>query len=207
MSSQQTPAVGDKVGVPWGLDVLEGQVLRTYETGTGIRVVVSVDVPGADDESQSRTITLRITDLLPVGEGHELEPPGSWVNEYQFSKAVQAALERAVSRLSEGAEVENEPSLGGQRPDAIIRLGDHLIVVETKATSRTSVAIEQLSAYLREVRNRNPDALVAGMLVLQSKPEDSASRTLRDLGVTTVNWKTPRDDSRLAAAVNNLLAA
>jgi len=207
MSSQQTPTVGDRVGVPWGLDVLEGVVLRTYETGSGSRAVVSVDVPGANDEAESRTVTLRTTDLLPIGEGDKLEAPGSWVNEYQFAKAVQEALARAVRRLPERADVETEPRLGGQRPDAIVKLGDHLVVVEVKTTARTSAAVNQLASYLRQVRNHNPDASVGGMLVLQSEPQAHVARELRDLGMTAVSWNTPRDDSKLAAALTRLLEA
>lgn len=77
MPSHQIPTAGDRVGVPWGLDVLEGVVLRTYEAGAGTRAVVLVDVPGADGEPESRTVSLPTTDLLPIGEGHELEAPGS----------------------------------------------------------------------------------------------------------------------------------
>jgi hypothetical protein len=191
--------------VPWGLDVLEGVVLRTYRTGAGIRAVVSVEIPGADDEP--RTVTLRVTELLPIGEGHELAAPGSWVNEYQFSKAVQAALARAVSRLADGAEVENEPRLGDRRADAIVRFGDHLVVVEVKTTVDVTVVIGQLTAYLEEARSRNPGALVGGMLVIQSEPAPQALVDLEAQGLAAVNWSTPRDDPKLAAELTRLLEA
>jgi hypothetical protein len=208
MSPQQAPRVGDRVGVPWGLDVLEGVVLRTYMTGSGTHAVVSVDVPGADNEPQSRTVTLPTTDLLPIGEGHQLDAPGSWVNEYQFARAVQEAVARAASRLSDRAEVEAEPRLGGQRPDFIVRFGDdHLIVVEVKRTAQTSDAVNQLASYLHQVRDRNPGASVGGMLVLQSKPQASVAQELRDQGLATVNWSTARDDSKLAEALTRLLEA
>ena len=207
MSPQQTPNVGDRVGVPWGLDVLEGVVRRTYETASGTHAVVSVDVPGADDEPQSRTVTLPTSDLLPVDEGHQLEAPGSWVHEYQFAKAVQEALTRTASRLAASVEVETEPRLGGQRPDAIVKLGDHLIVVEVKRTARTSTAVNQLASYLLQVRERNPDASVGGMLVLQSMPRAQIAQELRDRGLAAVDWKTPRDDSKLAEALTRLLEA
>jgi hypothetical protein len=207
MPSHQTPTVGDRVGVPWGLDVLEGVVLRTYETGVGTRAVVLVDVPGADDEPESRTVTLPTTDLLPIGEGHELEAPGSWVDEYQFEKAVEEALKRAVRRLAKPAQVETEPRLGGQGPDAIVRLGDHLIVVEVKKAAQTSAAVNQLASFLHQVRADNPDAFVGGLLVLQSGPRAQVARELADLGLATANWNTPRDDQKLTAALTRLLEA
>jgi hypothetical protein len=207
MPGQQHPVVGDRVGVPWGLDVLEGLVLRTYETGAGPRAVVSVDVPGTNEDPQSRTITLPIKDLLPVEAGHAFQPPGSWVNEYQFAKAVQEALARAVDRLPQRAEVATEPRVGDRRPDAIVRLGDHLVVVEVKATVSTSLAVEQLDSYLREVRNRYPGASVGGMLVFQSGPTATTTRELHDLGMAAVSWNTPRDDQRLTEALTDLLEA
>jgi hypothetical protein len=207
MSSHQTPTVGDRVGVPWGLDVLEGVVLRTYETGAGTRAVVLVDVPGADDEPDSRTVTLPTTDLLPIGEGQELEAPGSWVDEYQFEKEVEEALSRAVRRLAKPAEVETELRLGGQQPDAIVRFGDHLVVVEVKKAAQTPAAVNQLALFLHQVRANNPDAFVGGLLVLQSGPHAQVAKELADLGLATVNWNTPRDDQKLTAALTRLLEA
>lgn len=207
MPSHQIPTAGDRVGVPWGLDVLEGVVLRTYETGAGTRAVVLVDVPGADDEPESRTVSLPTTDLLPIGEGHELEAPGSWVDEYQFEKAVEEALNRAIQRLAKPAEVETEPRLGDQRPDAIVRVGDHLVVVEVKKAAQTSAAVNQLASFLHQVRAHNPDTFVGGLLVLQSGPRAQVARELADLGLATVNWSTPRDDQKLTAALTRLLEA
>jgi hypothetical protein len=207
MPSHQIPAVGDRVGVPWGLDVLEGLVLRIYETGTGARAVVLVHVPGADDEPESRTVTLPTVDLLPIGEGHELEAPGSWVDEYQFEKAVGEALNRVVLRLAESAEVETEPRLGGQRADAIVKIGDHLVVVEAKRVAQTPAAFDQLASFLRQVRADNPDAFVGGLLVLQSGPRGQVARELAGQGLAIVNWNTPRDDQKLTAALTRLLEA
>lgn len=207
MSPQQAPSVGDRVGVPWGLDVLEGVVLRTYKAGSSMHAVVSVEVPGADNEPLSRTVTLPTTDLLPIVEGQQLDAPGSWIYEYQFARAVQEAVARAVSRLSDRAEVETEPQLGGPRPDVVVRFGDHLIVIEAKRTAQTFDAVNQLTSYLHEIRDLNPGTSVGGMLVLQSKPQASVARQLRDQGLATVNWNTTRDDSKLAEALTRLLEA
>lgn len=205
MTTPPTPTAGDRVGVPWGLDVLEGVVIRTYRTGNETRAVVSVDVPGTDEEPQ--VVTLRTADLLPVGEGHELAPPGSWVSDYQFTKEVQAALARAVKRIGRQAEVETEPRLGGRRADAIVRYRDHLLVIEVKTSANVANAVSQLTSFLGEVRDRNPDASVRGVLVLRSEPEDQAIRELASQGATAVSWNTPRDDSKLASELTRLLRA
>jgi hypothetical protein len=207
MPHQPAPAAGDRVGVPWGLDVLEGVVLRTYETGSGARAVVSVDVPGAEGEPEAHTMTLPATDLQPIDDGEELQAPGSWVNEYQFAKAVQEALTKAVRRIAERAEVETEPRFGHMRPDAIITLGDHIIVVEAKTTARTAATVDQLDSYLREVRDHNPGASVGGLLVLQFEPQAQVAQELHEHGLTPVFWNTPRDDTKITMTLSHLLEA
>ena len=204
---QQTPTVGDRVGVPWGLDVLEGVIVRTYQSPSGTRAVVSVDVPGADNEPESRRVTLPVVDLRPIGEGDELEAPGSWVNEYQFSKALHLALARAVHRLAESGdvEVETEPRLGHQRLDALVRLGDHLVVIEAKTTAHSSAAVNQLKSYVDGVRNLNPDASVGGMLVLQADPPNHILRESSRAGLAVVTWSNSRDDPKLVAALASTL--
>lgn len=205
--SQQTPAVGDHVGVPWGLDVLEGVILRTYDSPSGTRAVVSVKVPGTNDEPESRTTTLPMADLRPIGEGQKLDAPGSWVNEYQFSRALQSALTRAVRRLVESgdAQVDTEPRLGPMRPDALVRLGDRFVVVEAKTTARSPAAVNQLRSYVDGVRDLNPDASVGGILVLQADPSHDILRESYRAGLSVVKWNSSRDDSKLTAALASVL--
>lgn len=129
------------------------------------------------------------------------------MDEYQFEKAVEEALNRAIQRLAKPAEVETEPRLGDQRPDAIVRAGDHLVVVEVKKAAQTSAAVNQLASFLHQVRTHNPDTFVGGLLILQSGPHAQVARELADLGLATVNWSTPRDDQKLTAALTRLLEA
>lgn len=63
MPFQQLPAPGDRVGVPWYVDVLEGVVVRTYDTGSGPQAVVSVQMPGAGDESPPQMVTVPVSHL------------------------------------------------------------------------------------------------------------------------------------------------
>lgn len=68
MPFQQPPAAGDRVGVPWYVDVLEGVIVRTYDAGSGMCAVVSVKMPGAGDESPPQTVTVPVSHLCPLGE-------------------------------------------------------------------------------------------------------------------------------------------
>jgi hypothetical protein len=68
MPFQQTPAAGDRVGVPWYVDVLEGVIVRTYDTGSGTYAVVSVKMPGEEDKPPSQTVTVPVSHLCPLRE-------------------------------------------------------------------------------------------------------------------------------------------
>jgi hypothetical protein len=43
------PAPGTHVSVPWGVSTAEGEVVESYQSGIGGRVVVAVRIEGADD--------------------------------------------------------------------------------------------------------------------------------------------------------------
>jgi hypothetical protein len=68
MPSQQTPAVGDWVGVPWYVDIVEGVIVRIVDTGSDRCAVVSVQLPGDGDKPPSQTVTVPVSHLCPLDE-------------------------------------------------------------------------------------------------------------------------------------------
>lgn len=46
---RNVPTPGDRVRVPFGLTVLEGEVQRVSTTGIGVRVTVAVEIYGSDE--------------------------------------------------------------------------------------------------------------------------------------------------------------
>jgi hypothetical protein len=50
------PAIGSRVRVPWGLAIVEGEVVDAYDSGFGKQVIVAVILEGSD---QLLTATFR----------------------------------------------------------------------------------------------------------------------------------------------------
>jgi hypothetical protein len=206
MSSEQTPRVGEHVGVPWGLDTLEGVVVRTYETPSGTRAVVSLDVPGADDP-EPRTVNLRAADLRPIDEANQADSPGSWVDEYRFTQAVMAALERIVEQLPTKPDIQTNVRVASHQADALLHLPEGLVIIEIKRAAPDAAAADQLSSFLNDAQRSNPEAPVAGLIVLQDQPSELVARELRLRGLAPIRWTTKRDDQRLAAALASAFEA
>lgn len=206
MPHSQTLAVGDRVMVPWGLDLLEGVVVRTYRTASGARAVVSVDIPGTDDQIEPRTVTLPVAELRRVDDGDDTPTPGAWVDEYQYTKTVEDALARVASRLPISTELRTEARNRNLQADALLRLGDRLIAVETKRSDRDPDAIaNQMSSLIDLIKQHEPNSSVTGLLVLQSTPRADTIERLKRLGFVPVQWQGAGDDRKLASALRSLL--
>jgi hypothetical protein len=203
MTVEQTPRAGEHVGVRFGLDTLEGVIVRTYETSSGTRVVVEFEVPGTD-ELQPRTVSLRADDLRPLDQ---VESPGSWVDEYQFAQAVQTALERITEQLPTRPDIETNVRVASHRADVVLHLPDGLVVIEIKRMARDATVADQLSSFLNDAQLSNPEASVAGLIVLQHQPSEPVERELRHRGFAPVRWATKRDDQKLAAALASAFEA
>jgi hypothetical protein len=50
------PAIGSRVRVPWGLGIVEGEVVDAYDSGFGQQVIVAVTLEGSDEPL---TVTFR----------------------------------------------------------------------------------------------------------------------------------------------------
>jgi hypothetical protein len=77
----QVPAVGDRVRVPWGVDVLDGVVVQVNTTGARGRAAVQVDVPGAREAGgDAVTVTLPVEALQPADWWPDASnPTGGWL--------------------------------------------------------------------------------------------------------------------------------
>ncbi|MFJ3727030.1 hypothetical protein ACIPYQ_31315 [Streptomyces sp. NPDC090045] len=94
---------GQVVQVPWGLDLLKGVVLRTYDTGRGLKVVVNVEVPdlhGSNIEEVS--VTLPADSVQPWEEGSGPRP-GDWAHAYAYERNLTAEIIRVISQLAPDA--------------------------------------------------------------------------------------------------------
>jgi Holliday junction resolvase len=213
MVGQQDPeqsfSPGDRVTVPWGLDVLEATVVSTHGAGANHRVVVNVDLPDTEDESGSQLVTFPARELEAVAHARSERRPGAWLPAYRYEQALRSALENLVNLgLNVSSQVGGE-SPADPRVDFLVNDGNHLIVIEAKAVTSGRVrpeAIDQLLSYL--VNHR----ATAGLLVTNALLSEAARARLEQaheegLEVQAVRWDSPDDNSNLDRVIRELLLA
>jgi Restriction endonuclease len=207
--------VGDRVRVPWGLDVLEGEVTNVYDIGSGQRVVVRVTVPDVSEESETLTIALPVEVVEPVESDAEDRSPGEWVasrpHERRYEQSLEEALRRVLSSLPAPTNVErHDPDTG---VDYLIRRGDCFVLIEAKAARQRAMvhgdAVRQLRRSLdrfKRLRGGVHGQCAAGLLVTDQELTEAAEQLLRDAPLRAVRWRGSRDDKRLAEALESLLS-
>jgi hypothetical protein len=198
-----TLSVGQLVSVPWGLDELEGTVLRIYSTGIGERVVVAVHVPGASEDET--TLTLPIESVEPIGNVPHRLPPGAWVAARAYERAVANALLRVASEIAENVEV-SEPETD-QGIDLVLHSGQSTVLAQAKyASSRSRLSAKEVDRALTVAsRATAPFILVTNVDLAQSaRNRFHESETPRRFGL--VKWRGPEDDADLKSELQLLLA-
>jgi hypothetical protein len=202
--SSQAVQVGDRVRVPWGLDVLDGLVEDIYETSSGRRVVVRVVVPGS---SEAETVTLP-AETIELPEKAEAASPGSWVTGARYERKLGEALQRLVPSLLADTGIQAQVAMGGeQRADFIVQSGDRKVFIEAKSGTHqrhiTTDMVNQLRRLLRYTKSED----VAGLLVTDLSFTPNAQRLLRESPrLRAVRWRSSSDDKRLADALASLLS-
>lgn len=202
--SSQAVQVGDRVRVPWGLDVLDGLVEDIYETSSGRRVVVRVAVPGS---SEAETVTLPAETIEPP-ENAETASPGSWVTGARYERKLGEALQRLVPSLRADTGILVQVAMGrGQSADFVVQSGNRKVFIEAKSGTHqrhvTTDMVNQLRRLLRYANSRD----VAGLLVTDLDLTPSAQRLLRESPqLRAVRWRSSSDDKRLADALASLLS-
>jgi hypothetical protein len=189
-------SVGQIVSVPWGLDTLDGTVLRIYETGTGRRAVVQVSVPGADEDV---TLTLPADTLEPAD--HPDRPrQGAWIG---YEAAVVKAFSRVTPKISKNATLfRNTPD----EVDLKIQIGEAFIAAEIKyLPHRPRVSMSLIErAHMLHLRTSLPVILVTNADIEIAENSASLAETTRR-EIYFVQWQTPADDEALERGIRQLL--
>lgn len=201
MPSEHVPAIGSRVGVPWGLDTVEGEVISTYPSPAGARAVVNVTVPGT---VSTETVAVKVSDLRPLPAA--TEPPGAWYGEYLFAEAVREALVRAARRLPVQAEVRTEARVADQQIDGLIQSDAGMVVIEVKRRAPDASVADQLQSHVARLQQDDPRRRVAGLFVVQDEPSVDAVRRFRQLGLAVAKWDSKRDDPTLTEALAEALS-
>jgi len=201
---EQSFRPGDRVAVPWGLDVIEGTVVSSHGQGPERRVVVSVDLP---DTEESQLLTFPVRELEEAAQDASERPPGAWLSAYRYEQALRRVLEQ--SGFNVWPESPEESARTGSRPDFIVDDGDHRLIIEVKAPLSgrvTRKAVDQLLSYLTVSRLKH------GLLVTNAALSPDALSELdeahqRGLDVRAVQWRSPDDNTELGRAIRELLLA
>lgn len=203
---------GERVAVPWGLDVLEGTVVSSHGKGPARRVVVSVELPDTEDGAGSQLVTLSEKDLTAAADLADERRPGSWLPAYHYEEELRRTLESLVgqrSSLGPLSLAHRHRSALDSRVDFTLNAGDRSLIIEAKSSTSGSIAskaIDQLLAYLR-LSNAT-----AGLLVTNTALSTGALARLREAAqegykVRAVKWLSPDDNTVLLHSIEDLLSA
>src|SRR5690348_13539004 len=128
MPSSEALKAGDRVAVPWGVDVREGEVIAVYRTGDVLQAVVRLTVPGGDDEPP--TVVLPADSVTPLSAEHDLPAPGTWLPGFRYEREVANALARVLADPESAVYLNLERS--GQEIDFLVESQQAVIVGEVK---------------------------------------------------------------------------
>lgn len=199
---------GDRVAVPWGLDVVEGTVVSLHGKGPERRAVVSVDLPDTDEP---QLVTFPVRELEEAAQVASERRPGAWLSGYRYEQALRRALEQLAKSDPELAYLRSQakPATADSDADFTLDFGRHRLIIEAKAapSGRVSAkAVDRLMYYVALSQARH------GLLVTNAPLSADALNELdeahqRGLDIRAVQWRSPDDNPELASIVRQLLSA
>jgi Restriction endonuclease len=206
---EQSFRPGERVAVPWGLDVIEGTVVSSHGQGPERRVVVSVDLP---DTEESQLMTFPVRELEEAAQDASERKPGAWLSVYRYEQALRRALEQLAqpeSGLNVWPKSTEESGRTGSHPDFIVDDGDHRLVIEVKAPPSGRVsrnAVDQLLSYMTVSRLKH-GLLVTNAALSPDALSELDEAHLRGFDVRAIQWHSPDDNTELDRAIRELLLA
>jgi hypothetical protein len=188
----------DKVYVPFGIEVLSGIVVGSYEhPSLGMRYIVDVTIPGADEIMNT---VYSAADLDRAEREAPYRQPGWWTGGIRYELKVGRALRRALPRNA--AVIGQYEVSPGTRTDFLIESRGGSVPVETKAaTSRRKIPVDAVDEALRVLHGF--DAASHVLLVTNGVLSQAAQKAVDAHAgeIVVVRWRGPRDDAELARAV------
>ncbi|MEU5774552.1 hypothetical protein ABZ819_14850 [Streptomyces venezuelae] len=211
-----TPEPGQEVQVPWGLDVLRGTVLRTYDTGRGAQAVVRVEVPGVSGTSIDEvTVTLPVGSLqAPPEIGAPAPVVGNWVHAMGYERDFYYHLESILNSLTpEGSTYVQRAELDGGHDFYVGRNlgkgqeGEILLYGVLKySPTKTPLSAKRLQSAISWGESMNH---ANGRLLIVTNVDISAAAmrflSESDSQLLWLKWRGPEDDSKLRDLAMNLI--
>jgi hypothetical protein len=198
----ELPGAGERVRLPWGLDVVDGRVIDAYDGGSGPRVVVEVMIPGVDDGMDLPTVAVPLNSVVPAEPEQKNARRSSWA---QLVTLTRHVTEVARSVLSEGARVEVNTTRNAEEFDTILVTPYREIFIDVKKTSAQGIlSARRIDSFIRRVP---PGA--AALIVTDGEVGSSALSRIRRsrVPVRIVTWRNPADDVSLESAIRELQTA
>jgi hypothetical protein len=198
--------------------MLEGTVLRVFDTGVGPRVVVQVRLPGtgeAGEEGEEATLTLPVDAVEPIDNLLARPQPGTWVTARSYQRSVADAILRIIARIGDPDQTSEvaDPALISESStdrgvDLVFQSGDSSIVVEAKyLPSRSRLPVSDVDQAL-EIASKN---ILPLLLVTNANPTPNAlhaflARKESPQNFGLVRWRGPEDDTDLESELRLLLS-
>ena len=204
-------ALGSRVMVPWGLDVLPGTVVDSHGEGSYRRLVVSVDLPDAEEGQATQLVTFRAADLEAAARVASERQPGAWIQAYQYEEQLRKALERLIkTRQRIDASLERNVRAPDSEADFALDTEGHRLIIEAKSfSSNKAVSPEVIDKLLRLLLSSHASG---ALLVTNNRLSQAAAERLQEairdgLSIRAVQWHPSEDNAELDQAISDLLAA
>lgn len=205
MNSGLQVSIGATVMVPWGLDMLSGEVVDVYGEGDARRVVVLVDIPGADEKERVtlpiRAISISDADLPTKGSA-----PGGWFNQ-RYERSVFTAIARVLE--SKKVQLVANFTERDHEFDGVVRTESATLLIDVKFGTRLKIEsyLSNLQTRLKKFSSRFGPALA--LVVLNTPPTNlrkmAAQGAMVAPNVTWVQWRGPEDNDRLRTVIEGLI--
>lgn len=208
----EIPEVGQKVMVPWGLDVLPGTVVRTYDSGSGTRVVVRVEVPGVSlGDIEDVTATLPLDALVAAQGSAGQASPGQWVHGQAYEREVLAHIGLMLRRIEfeRGINLSiNRQSADYRGVDFLVTSSDNKVIAgEIKYfTRRQSISLSVIGDLLLRMERGKVPLILISNTSLSRAAADNLRQTDTHGRFHWILWRGERDNDALERTIISLLS-
>lgn len=204
---------GDRVSVPWGLDVVSGVVVQVRGGGPSRRIVVSVDLGDLEDDQNPQLITFPEEALEEATQLAADRKPGAWASAYRYEQDVLNILSSLLRHWDIDPDrhlhISSHDHAYDVGPDFTLNLGDRVLLIEAKASTSGKLSRETIDRLWDHARTLHP---IIAFLVTNGDLDSSALRRLQDIAqngpeIKVVKWRSSQDNEALSNAIREVLEA
>ena len=202
--------VGERVRIPWGVDVLDGVIVEIQTGPTGGRAVVQVNLPGAlEEDGEPATVTLPVTALQPADWWPDATGrTGGWATSASYERHISEALER-ILRNHRNANAHYAKPGRDLGYDILVDAPEGQVAVTAKYFARQRVGTGRIWQLIKTAQKVAETLERANLILLITNidvsraltQEQISSATELDVPIRVVTWRSQSDDTSLANAI------